>query len=465
VTPAASPLPRTVLIFAYGCAPYARPAATVGAQRPAQFAKHLPAFGWRAIVLCCDGERRGIPTDLHELGEDVRRRLRAADPGASLLVPTPSLPHDDWLDRAWRAAERRARARPGVWGLPRKLLTAAKFTRGDYSQAWQPCARRAAEVVAEETAVDVCIGEHSPDAGLFLARWFAARFAVPWIADFRDPILMGFSPLARVLYRPLARHLLTTASHTVNVTPVWAEQDAELFGRPATSIPNGFDPEEFVAAPQPAAHQGLRIVYAGNIIPAQRIEIFLEGLARLGESLPEAELRLLRFVYRGFQHAQVRQLAERLGIAGIVDAQAPIERERALALMQGADALLLLSIAEPEREPFFYRRGLYPAKAFEYLGARRPILCVPGDRGLLDAWLEETRAGVALPTPAEVAAQLGRMLSERRAGRALPYEPDAAAVARYTRRQLTGRLAALLEAVRSGAEAPAPLSSAAGTRC
>ena len=40
---------KTVLLFAHECAPYHHAERTIGAQRPAQFAEHLPEFGWRAI--------------------------------------------------------------------------------------------------------------------------------------------------------------------------------------------------------------------------------------------------------------------------------------------------------------------------------------------------------------------------------------------------------------------------------
>ena len=37
---------RCVLVFAHECAPYNRAESMIGAQRPAQFAKYLPEFGW-----------------------------------------------------------------------------------------------------------------------------------------------------------------------------------------------------------------------------------------------------------------------------------------------------------------------------------------------------------------------------------------------------------------------------------
>src|SRR5687768_237629 len=96
--------PKTVLIFAHECAPYHRLQSTVGAQRPAQFAKYLPAAGWRAIVLCCDATRRGDATaaDSSALSKSIAEQIRNADPRESMVIATPSLPFDGMLDRSWR---------------------------------------------------------------------------------------------------------------------------------------------------------------------------------------------------------------------------------------------------------------------------------------------------------------------------------------------------------------------------
>jgi hypothetical protein len=186
---------RTVLIFAHECAPYNRPESTAGAQRPAQFAKHLPEFGWRAIVVCCDGAARGTGRieALGAIADQARRRVREAVPGSSIVVPTPSFPSHGLVDGLWRAAAPRGRA----GSLARKALTVAKFPQGDYSYPWQPVARAVARAIANEVPIDACVGEHSPDAGLFLAKWYSRRFGVPWVADFRDPILQPLTPLAR----------------------------------------------------------------------------------------------------------------------------------------------------------------------------------------------------------------------------------------------------------------------------
>jgi hypothetical protein len=186
--------------------------------------------------------------------------------------------------------------------------------------------------------------------------------------------------------------------------------------------------------------------FGGNVNAAQRIELFFAGLAgaraRLGARADD-----VRFVYRGNAWRRVRQMAEAAGVAELADVSGPVERERALALLTGADALLLLSIADPSREDVYFRRGFYPAKVFEYFGARRPILCVPGDRALLDELVARTRTGVVLPTPEAIAEHITRAVEAWREGTPCAYAPDPAELARYTRGSLTGELATILDAV------------------
>jgi glycosyltransferase involved in cell wall biosynthesis len=433
----------------------------VGAQRPAQFAKHLTAFGWRAIVLCCDATRRGTarPEDRHAVAEEARAALRGSDPNASVVIPTPSLAADGAIDRFWRANES---ARPGsARAAVRKALTGLKLWTGDYSQAWQPCARWAAAVVASATGVDACIGEHSPDAGLFLARWFSRAYRVPWVADFRDPILQPLSPLTRRIYRPHAKRLVGTAAATINVNRIWAGFDRDLFGLPAYVLPNGYDPDEFPARGVDRPSDRFTIAYMGNIIPEQKVEPFVEGLARVKARLGPESSRCLRFVYRGFSSERIRRLADEHGVDEIIDAGAPIARELAIAALQQADLLLLLSIAEPERQEVWYRNGLHPAKVFECFGAGRPILCVPGDRGLLDDLLEETQTGVVARSPDEVADYLVDALADWKEGRPPEYRPVEARIRRYTRHHLAGRLAELLDSVVAGTR-PAPVEQELG---
>lgn len=438
---------RTALFFAHECAPHHRAESTIGAQRPAQFAKHLPEFGWRAVVVCCDANRRRSARrgDREAVESEVARRWAAADPESSLLVPTPSLTSDGAIDAAWNGLQEKEVY--GALALARRALTLAKYPSGDYSQSWQPCARWAADVLTRETPIDVCIAEHGPDAGVFLARWFHEAHGVPWIADFRDPILRPFRPWRRRLYRPVARRLVATADHLVNVTPYWAELDGEQFSLPATCIPNGFDPEEY---PRDEPEESFTVSYVGNLIPEQPIELALEAWAEFVGALSPDDRARVRLVYRGLSLDRVRSAAAGAGLRTTLDAGERVDRDETLRLMKRSQLLLLFSASAPDPKRYLLR-GLYPGKVFEYFGAQRPILCVPGDGAQLDALLEETRTGTTRASRDEVRGFfVGAFAEWQRTGR-LAYAPDEVAVARYERRAQAGALASILDAV---AQAP-----------
>ena len=431
---------KTVLIFAHECAPYHRPQSTIGAQRPAQFARHLPAFGWRAIVICCaQGQRESLDRkDLARVRYATQEALAQAEADTSFIIPTPSLIHDGWLDRAWRATlPARAPRRAPL----RKLLTAVKFATGDWSQSWQPCAQTAADVVAEQVKIDVCLAEHSPDASFFLARWFKKKYGVPWLADLRDPVLRPFQGATRRVYARVARHLVAGAAGTIAVTPVWAEMDAQLFGKPSRCISNGYDPTEY-APSAPRRHERLIIGFAGNI--RETFDIFMDGLKLAAERLPPAERRALCFRYWGIAHEKVAQKAAQAGLSDLCEIQPHGPRETVLHALNETDLLLLLTLPRSSQRDPYLAQGLYPGKVFEYFGVQRPILCVPDDGGLLDDLLRRSRTGVAAGTPRAVADYLLETLRHWQKGGTIPYQPDAVVLQSYTRQHLTEQLAQAL---------------------
>jgi hypothetical protein len=431
---------KTVLLFAYACAPYNRPESTIGAQRPAKLAKYLTRFGWRTIVICHDG--RASINDPAQLRGIVDRSLGQLRPDAPLIVPVPALKHDGPLDKAWNWASREGR-RGIVWDAVRRPLTIAKFFTGDYSQSWQPAARAAAIAVAERTNVDACIGEHSPDAGLFLARWYSETHHVPWIADFRDPFLFGQRVALRPLLAPFARRMVRSATHVVEVTPPSVEIDSRLLSRRVELIENGFDPEEFEGPLEPTPEGEFAVVLTGSIWVQSDLERFLQGLALLRDRLGSEADRSLRFRYVGGDHEIVQSLAKRVGVEAIVDSRGRVPRAVALQAARGADVLLVIS---PLNHPDpYWAAGAYTGKVFEYLGARRPILAVPAGNRPLEALLHRTRAGTSASTPGEIAAYLEAAWRQWRSTGAVAYSPDEATLAQYSRVRSAQKMAALLD--------------------
>jgi hypothetical protein len=83
----------------------------------------------------------------------------------------------------------------------------------------------------------------------------------------------------------------------------------------------------------------------------------------------------------------------------------------ALALQMEADVLLLLQSSDPRDE------GNLPAKLFEYLYARRPILLIGYEQGIAARLVIERSAGLVANSPVKIRDQLQRWFEDKRAGR------------------------------------------------
>ena len=104
-----------------------------------------------------------------------------------------------------------------------------------------------------------------------------------------------------------------------------------------------------------------------------------------------------------------------------------------MAAQVDADVLLHLQWDDPKEA------GTIGGKLFEYLGARRPVLCLGYEYGSVAQIVGERGAGIVANDPDIIARQLRRWLTEKRTG-GVPALPDAAA-AGLTRAEQFDKLA------------------------
>jgi hypothetical protein len=232
---------------------------------------------------------------------------------------------------------------------------------------------------------------------------------------------------------------------------VWADLLRERFGKTSLAVLNGFDPDDHATAAAPAARDPgvLEIAYMGGIYPGRRDPSPLfEAISRLGEARQAVRVR-----FHGTDPAHVRPLAERTGVGSQVEVLPPVPFRQAIALQREADVLLLLRWADESE------RGVVPGKLFEYIGARRPILCLGLEGGSVAEIIREREAGLVSNDAAVIAEKLRGWIAEKQAtGRvaALP----AAALAGLSRGEQFAALEALMAEVASrrradGTDAPA----------
>ena len=443
---------KTVLIFAHECAPYNRQASTIGAQRAAQFAKYLPAAGWRAIVICCDAKKAYTANkeDIPAIVNNARQQLKSSDPHSSVIIATPSLFYSGVIDRAWNSLIKRnsdgsLSDKNKLASVLRKPITFLKLFTGDYSEAWQPVAIAAADAIVQQVHIDVCISEHGPDASLYAARSFSKKYSVPWVADFRDPILMPFKGISSNVYKTYSKYLLRSAKATVNVTAYWTELDKAHFGLPAITVTNGFDVDEFKATSVYDKGDKFVISYLGSYKYFQDVDLFLKAYKNVINRIDESDRHLLSFLYRGSKWKEISEIADKNNVKVYVNVERNAERADAIKIMQQSNMLLLLSAAPKLTSSNFYKKGFYPGKVFEYFGAQRPILCIPGDNGVLDELIKETQTGISIANEEDIASYILSCFENWKNGVAVAYSPDINIVNQYSRKNQTKKLGSILD--------------------
>ncbi len=393
----------TLLIFAYECYPYNRSSSAIGAQRPYHFAKNLADLGWKVMVLCCDYRQRRsltkqkLQSTVQELYETHQELLKK---DAYTIIPLPSLCYHGIGDYIWSRSVTLGAGDTYVgksfpYSIVRKMATFYnQLFHGDYSYSWNPVAEVFAERVFENFKVDVLLGEHSPDAGIILANQFSRKYDIPWVADFRDPVLWPFKGLFKSLYKPVVKKIVGSASVTINVNPYWTSLDALLFEKEAHTVLNGYD-EALFKEVSAEKFPSFTVSYFGSINQEfQDIQPSIDAFAAfLRKRNYSNDITLF---YRGLHHHQFLTYCEGAGIpAPYLNIGGWVDRKETVAYMKGSAALLIYSIPSYKARNVYEKNGFYPGKVFEYIGAGAPMLLYPSDHGLLASLITDQKRGLA----------------------------------------------------------------------
>jgi hypothetical protein len=278
---------------------------------------------------------------------------------------------------------------------------------------------------------------------------------LPLIVDLRDPMVYeGWpaDPTVRRAYAWLERQVVRHASRVVVTTP--STRQLYLDRYPAVDparfclIANGIDDEAIRTDAVDRPPSGpVTLVHSGLMeMPDRDPAALLAAIAALrdrGRLRPDD----LRVVLRATgQDDAYRTRIAQVELSDFVRVEPRLPRSEALAEMDRAHGLLILQGSACNRQ--------IPAKAYEYLARRRPIvgLCDPrGDTHALLAaeWGVPYLADMA--DAAAIAATLERFISAVRAGSA--HVPPAAVIERHTRRAAARQLAALLDGAVASADA------------
>jgi glycosyltransferase involved in cell wall biosynthesis len=396
------------------------PSAASATFRVLGFVRHLPRYGWEAVVVA---PPRG-------LWEPVDDELVAQVPPGTVVyrVPHPQGP----LARLTR------RLSPGApWILP----------------AFAACAR-----AIREHHPSAVLTTSPPHSAQLLGCALKLRYRLPWLADFRDPWV---ATARRAAERSLGarcealleQHVLRAADVVIaNAPNARAGLQAAYpdCRDKVISLTNGYDPERF-EPPLAIKRTGeIVILHAGEVYGGRDPRPLLDAVGGLVRApLNGRPVRLTFLGQVTDRRCDLPAEVGRRGLATAVSVEAQAGYRESLERMAAADILLLLD--SPGR-----RVGV-PAKLYEYLGAGRPVLALAEPDGDT-AWVLRESGTLHRTAPADDPARIERALRELVA---LASERSAcvpAGASAFTREHLARDLAGILDACL--APAPAPVRAA-----
>lgn len=327
-----------------------------GVQRTLKFSRYLPECGWRPLVLTAhpraypqtnDGELSAIPEGVpvvRAFALDARRHL--ALHGSSLRVL--GVP-DQWI--SW-----------WLGGVPAGLRL---IRRHRPAVIWSTYPIATAHLVA-----------------ITLNR----ITSIPWVADFRDPMVDGDYPShlpTRRIHRWIEDVAAARAARVIFTTPSarreYLKNHPDVAESRCEVIQNGYDEPDFEsiasAASRPLSRgYPVRIVHAGFVYQEERDpRPLFRAIARLRKDgrLDADNLRLDLRAPGSTEY--FTDVIQGLDLQDIVFVLPPLPYREALHDSALADALLLLQGGSCDHQ--------IPAKAYEYLRLNRPILALTGPSG------------------------------------------------------------------------------------
>lgn len=421
---------RHILVVAYAFPPINRS----GAHRISAFVRALSSAGWRSTVLCADGGgdavdpelERGIPRDC-----DV---VRIAN--ADLVAAIKS-----WAGRRSSSAgssgesRRRTSVRVATVGEPRGVADWCTLwlKLPDDRLGWALRAVPSLLKLVRRIRFDAVMSTSPCMSAHPLGRAAKVLTGAPWIADFRDPWTDNpyrTLPFAahRWVDRRLERSVLGSADRVLFTTnrarATACARSRGLEARSAT-VPNGYDQNitDGIEPQRPGTRDEFLLTHIGQFYGLRSPMPWLRALRRIvadrQHRSPSAAKPVLVLV--GPDHFEGRRLcdlAQESGVTENVRVVGDVSRKEALAIAAGSDALLLAAGVgdDPELQ--------VPAKLFEYIALRKPILGGAMEGSPVRELLQQADADALMCDPrseANIARAWSELIEKRRGFVAEPW--------------------------------------------
>lgn len=422
---------KKVLIITY----YWPPAGGPGVQRWLKFVKYLGEFGIEPVVYVPENPSYPLTDEgmLKEIPRDVRILKRPIFEPYSLASV---------FSKKGTKTMSRGLIREKEQSLTEKWML---WIRGnlfipDARKYWvTPSVKYLKKVIGEE-GIEVVITTGPPHSLHLIGLKLKKNLKVKWIADFRDPwTSIGYHNKLKLGKRAARKHkelekeVLTVADVVLATSSTTAMEFNEIAGREVEVITNGYDLSDLSGHP-PA--EKFCISHIGSLLTGRDPKILWEVLAEMA-AVREDFKRDLHLKLVGAVSEDVLDSVRSAGLESFLEVQGYVSHTEALVLQKEARVLLLIEINSP------LTRGIIPGKLFEYMASGRPVIAIGPEEWEAGSMVEDSKVGRVFTYNDKEALKtaLTAMYEAYLRGQ---LQPENTAIEKYSRKNLTGKLAKII---------------------
>ncbi|MBK8551110.1 MAG: glycosyltransferase [Ignavibacteria bacterium] len=376
---------KKLLVITY----YWPPSGGVGVQRILKFVKYLPQFGILPYVITVREDKASYPsldrTLIKEIPDIVKvYRTDTTEPFGiySKLLGKKSIPTGFSNE-----------------GNPGNFQKFSRFIRGnlfipDARKGWVRHAFEKAKELIEKENIDTVLTTSPPHSSQLIGLKLKKEYRINWIADLRDPWTdihyynefrhMGYAKNLDLNYE---RSVFENADKIITVSNSFKELFVKKSDKIDPSkifvITNGFDSEDFTGTGESSGNEFI-ITVTGTMPENYNPYAFIDSLKEITDEYKDVSFKL-RIV--GSAASSVTDYISKIGLDKNFELIQTVTHDKAVEYLLKS-TILFLVIPQFKNE-----KGLIPAKLFEYLAARKTIVCL----GPLDceaaAIIDECNAG------------------------------------------------------------------------
>ncbi|MTI86795.1 MAG: glycosyltransferase family 4 protein [Balneolaceae bacterium] len=429
--------PKKVLLITY----YWPPAGGSGVQRWVKFCKYLREFGWEPIVYTpSNPEPPAIDKTLvKDIPDDITILKRPIWEPYSLYKKLLGMKKDAKLGAGLMKQEKGS-------SLLQKLSI---WMRGnlfipDARKFWIRPSVKYLTAYLEQHQVDAIATTGPPHSMHMIGLGVKENTGIPWLADFRDPWTnidffedLSLSKWARNIHHRLEKKVLEQADSVTVIGPTMKKEFEEIVDKKISIITNGYDEDDFRDIAVAPSEDHFLLSHIGMMTPTRNPETLWQALTELNAESDEFRNKF-RLQLIGKIDITIREKILHYSLEQNVDIIDYVPHDKIIRMQKESDALLLVINESPNANL------LLPGKLFEYLAARKPIICLSPVEGDVCYVLDKTKAGILINTYDKEALKthLRQLFNQWKEGN---ISSNNESIDEFSRKNLTQQLASQLD--------------------